>query len=401
MSVLSLQEALNILLDYTKVIEETECVALWHARSRVLSENIVAKHNQPPFDRSPLDGYAAFSGDIVTACQENPAHLRVIDEVCAGCVSAKEVVPGTAVRIMTGAPIPKGADCIVRQEDTDCGEDVVCIFRPEKHFGNYCFAGEDYRKGKTVLKKGCLLNAVEIGILASLGYEKAAVYRRPKAGVISTGDEIVLPGRELSPGKIYDSNLYSVAMQLEAYGVEMVFRECIPDNAVLVANQIGKAATDVDLIVTTGGVSVGKMDIMHDVLKLLGAKRLFWKIAIKPGMPTLAAVYQGALIICLSGNPFGAVVNTELLVKPVISKMSQRPDIAGKKMKATILNSYPKKSPVTRYIRGYYQNDQVWIADSSNASGVLSTMSGCNCLVVIPAGSAAVCPGDEADVILL
>lgn len=401
MNVLALQEAIDILLDHTGRVEETEQVGLWDARQRVLSEDAVAGHSQPPFDRSPLDGYAVCSRDIAEASRDNPATLQVIDEVCAGHVSAKEVEPGTAVRIMTGAPIPRGADCIVKQEDTDYGEDTVRIYRTEKHFGNYCFAGEDFRKGDRVLQKDCLLNSVEIGILASLGREKALVYRRPKAAVISTGDEVMCPGQELSPGKIYDSNLYTLALQLESYGTEVRNREWAPDDAVYVADRIRSMIEEVDLIVTTGGVSVGKKDIMHDVLKLLGAERLFWKIAIKPGMPTLAAEYQGKLIICLSGNPFGAAVNTELLVRPVIAKMSRREDLMPRRTKAILLNSYPKRSPVTRYIRAFYRDNQVRMADGSNDSGILSTMSGCNCLVEVPAGTPAVRQGDEVTVVLM
>lgn len=401
MNVLALQEAIDILLDHTGRVEETEQVGLWDARQRVLSEDAVAGHSQPPFDRSPLDGYAVCSGDIAEASEENPVRLEVIDEICAGSVSDRRVVPGTAIRIMTGAPIPEGADCIVKQEDTDYGEDAVWIHRKGKHFGNYCFAGEDFRKGETVLRKDCLLNAVEIGVLASLGRKKVSVYRKPRAAVISTGDEVMCPGRELLPGKIYDSNLYTQVLQLESYGAEVVCREWAPDDAACVAERIRAMIDHVDLIVTTGGVSVGKKDIMHDVLKLLGAERLFWRIAIKPGMPTLAALYQGKLMICLSGNPFGATVNTELLVRPVMAKLTGRQDLIPRRTRAVILNAYPKRSPVTRYIRAFYQDNQVRMADGSNDSGILSTMSGCNCLVEVPAGTQAVQPGDEVTVVLM
>lgn len=401
MKALQLNEALNILLDHVQEIEETERADLWKARGRVLAEDVFASHSQPPFDRSPLDGYAVQSGDIREASKEKPAELKVIDEVCAGYTTGKEVVSGTAVRIMTGAPIPKGADCIVGQEDTDYGEETVHIYRSEKHYGNYCFAGEDYKKGTLLLKKNLLINPVEIGLMANLGRTDAVVYRKPRVAVISTGDEIVWPGEALAPGKIYDSNLYTMAAMAESYGAEVIHREIAPDRAGLVARRIGDLAAQADLIVTSGGVSVGKKDIMHDVLKILEVEPLFWRVAIKPGMPTLTAEYRGKLLICLSGNPYGAAVNTELLVRPVIGKLGRRKDLAIRRKKAVIRNSYPKRSPVTRYIRAFYEGNEVWMANGSNDSGVLSTMSGCNCFVEVPAGTLSVNAGDEVSIVIM
>jgi molybdopterin molybdotransferase len=348
-----------------------------------------------------MDGYAVASYDLKGASPASPVKLRVVDEVCAGHVSLKEITPGTAVRIMTGAPIPKGADCIVKQENTDYGETEVRIYYEGKHYENYCFAGEDYEKGKCLLKEGCVLGPVEIGLLASLGRKCAPVYRRPKAAAIATGDEIIAPGEPLRPGKIYDSNLYTLVTQLESYGAEVAFRECAQDDAVYVADRIRSVSDAVDLIVTTGGVSVGKMDIMHNVLKLLEIEPLFWKIAIKPGMPTLAARYRGTLIICLSGNPYGAYANTELLIRPILKKMARRPDLEATRTTATILGSFPKKSPVTRYIRAFYRDHKVQPADGSNDSGTFSTLKGCNCLIEIPAGTPCVQEGDIVEVVLL
>jgi molybdopterin molybdotransferase len=219
--------------------------------------------------------------------------------------------------------------------------------------------------------------------------------------VISTGDEIIEPGADMVLGKIYDSNLYTVVAQLESYGAEVVYRECASDDSQFVASRIMEMAENVDLIVTTGGVSVGKMDIMHDVLNILDIKPLFWKVAIKPGMPTLTSIYNGKLMICLSGNPYGAFANTQLLVKPTVLKIANRPDYETKRVKATILNAYPKKSPVTRYVRAYYENNVVRLADGSNDSGIFSNLCGCNCMVEIPQGPGAVENGEEVTVVLL
>lgn len=398
---LLLKDALQMLLEQTKEIKECEIISLWEAAGRVLAEDIIAVRNQPPFDRSPLDGYAVRSEDLKGASKEHPVTLRVIDEVDAGHVTESQVERGMAVRIMTGAPIPKGADCVVGQEDTDYGEEQVKVYEEIAYHKNYCFEGEDYGEGDLLLKKGIQIGAVESGVLASLGLQEISVFRRPKVSVITTGDEIVLPGEELLPGKIYDSNLYTLVTRLRTFGVEIKDFGRSVDDAEEVAKRIQKAFEDSDLVITTGGVSVGKKDIMHDVLKIMGAKRLFWKIAMKPGMPTLCALYQGKLLICLSGNPFGATTNLELLVRPVLAKMTGRKDLRIVKKRAICQSEFSKKSFVTRYVRAYYDGSNVQMGKGSNASGILSSMCGCNCLIEIPAGTERVDVGDEVEVVLL
>lgn len=401
MSELTLNQARELLLAKTEKIEETEEILLWECVGRTLAEDVLAKRDQPPFPRSPLDGYAVRSGDIAEASRECPARLQVIDEVDAGHVSGRRVEEGCAIRIMTGAPIPEGADCIVRQEDTDYGEETVEIYKQIRAWENYCFAGEDYKAGSKILKRGARLGSIELGTLASLGLEKALVFRRVRAAVLTTGDELALPGEELKPGKIYDSNLYTLVTRLTGLGVETVRKGRTGDNPEEAAAWIREAARETDLILTTGGVSVGKKDIMHDVLKLLNVRRLFWKIAIKPGMPTLCAQYEGKLLICLSGNPFGAAVNLELLVRPVLAEMTGRKELEPKRIRAVAESEFPKRSGVTRYVRAFYKDGKVRIPEGSNASGILSSMCGCNCLIEIPAGTPEVKRGDEAWVILL
>lgn len=398
---LALEKAVELLLGKVKKIEETECISLWDAVGRIVAGDIHAGHDQPPFSRSPLDGYAVRSEDIKEATKEHPAALTVLCEVDAGHVSKYSVRPGTAVRIMTGAPIPDGADCIVGQEDTDYGEDIVNIYETVGPYENYCFQGEDYKAGTKLLTQGTKLGAVEIGVLASLGREDVVVYRSPKAAVITTGDEIVLPGEKLEDGKIYDSNLYTLVTRLTSLGIEVTRKERAEDEAALVADRIRIAAEDADIIITTGGVSVGRKDIMHEVLELLPSKRLFWRIAIKPGMPTLCAEYEGKLLICLSGNPYGATVNLELLVRPLLAKMSGRNELKLQRVWAMSESVFPKKSMVTRYVRAYYEDGRVRIPEGSNASGILSSMCGCNCLIELPSGTPKLKKGDEVCVILL
>lgn len=401
MDALMLEEALELILSRGKKIDECEEIALWDVVGRVLAEDVVAQRNQPPFPRSPLDGYAVRSSDIKGASREYPVTLTVITEVDAGHVVQEMVGEGEAIRIMTGAPIPDGADCIIGQEDTDYGESRVNVYEEVEAWQNYCFEGEDYRAGTILLKKGTVLGSAEAGILASLGLTRVCVYRRPRIAVITTGDEILLPGEELLPGKIYDSNLYALVTRLRSWGVEISAKMRVEDDAKKVAELVKKVMTDADLVVTTGGVSVGKKDIMHEVLKILNCEKLFWRIAVKPGMPTLCASCQGKLLVCLSGNPYGAVANLELLIRPLLAEMTGREDLKIQRRRAVCENTFPKKSMVTRYVRAHYSDGKVRIASGSNASGILSSMCGCNCLIVIPAGTERIEKDDEVEVILL
>lgn len=401
MDALMLEEALELILSRGKKIDECEEIALWDVVGRVLAEDVVAQRNQPPFPRSPLDGYAVRSSDIKGASREYPVTLTVIAEVDAGHVVQEMVGEGEAIRIMTGAPIPDGADCIIGQEDTDYGESRVNVYEEVEAWQNYCFEGEDYRAGTILLKKGTVLGSAEAGILASLGLTRVCVYRRPRIAVITTGDEILLPGEELLPGKIYDSNLYALVTRLRSWGVEISAKMRVEDDAQKVAELVKKVMTDADLVVTTGGVSVGKKDIMHEVLKILNCEKLFWRIAVKPGMPTLCASCQGKLLVCLSGNPYGAVANLELLIRPLLAEMTGREDLKIQRRRAVCENTFPKKSMVTRYVRAHYSDGKVRIASGSNASGILSSMCGCNCLIVIPAGTERIEKDDEVEVILL
>ncbi|MGN0314255.1 MAG: gephyrin-like molybdotransferase Glp [Fusicatenibacter sp.] len=401
MNILQLEDALQLLLNRIEKVEESEQVSITDGAGYILGEDLRAGMSHPPFPRSPLDGYALRSKDISDACREAPAVLQVIDEVMAGHASEKTVRPGTAVRIMTGAPIPEGADTIVRQEDTDYGECTVQIYVSQNAWDNYCFAGEDYMAGDIVLRKGTCLGAVEIGIASSLGLENIRFYRKPRVVVLTTGDEVVSPGCPLKPGQIYDSNMLMLSTQLKLWGMDVILSELCMDDPEVMAEKIRTASQNADLVVTTGGVSVGKKDIMHDVFKLLGCEQIFWRIAIKPGMPTLAGMYEGRLLICLSGNPYGAIVNLQLLVRPVLVKMAGRVDLAVRNTKAVMVNAYPKRSRTRRYVRAFYREGMVRAVDGPNDSGILSNMCGCNCLIAIPAGTEALQAGDTVSVVLI
>ncbi|MCB7522119.1 molybdopterin molybdotransferase MoeA [[Clostridium] hylemonae] len=397
----TLEEAQRILNAHVKQTEGTKECSLSEALGRRIGEDLAARTDQPPFPRSPLDGYAVRAGDIRGACAQNPAVLNVAGELPAGVPAVQSLGPGQAVRIMTGAPIPEGADAVIRQEDTDYGEEKVQIYRSVKPCENICFQGEDYRAGTHVIRNGERMDAVNIALAAGMGYERVRVKKKPAVAVLTTGSELQEPGRPLKPGAVYDSNRYLVEARLREWGITPFYAGRIEDDAGKAAGCLAGISKEADLIITTGGVSVGRMDIMHDVIERLGAERLFWRVKLKPGSPAMASVYEGAVIISLSGNPFGAAAGMELLVRPALYHMTGDSALAPVRQQAVMENGFPKKSGSRRFVRAVWASGMVRVPEGSHSSGSLSSMKGCNCLIDIPAGNEGLCKGDSVWIILL
>lgn len=379
-------------------LEELPLEKAW---GRITGCDSTSALDQPPFDRSPLDGYALRAEDTAGAGPDHPVKLVVNQEITAGEAPAKPIGPGQAARIMTGAPIPEGADCILRQEDTDYGEEIVTIYRELKAYDNYCHAGEDFRKGDCLLPAGTRLGAVELGILASMGAGRIKVRRRLRAAVFTTGDELTEPGKPLAPGKIYNSNLYMLRSRLEELGAEVAAAGVLPDTESGAAESLAEVLPRVDVILTTGGVSVGKKDILHGVLDRMGAEKIFWRVKVKPGTPTIFAMARGVPILALSGNPFGALTHLELLARPLLSMLSGDTSLEAPEARGILQNPFPKGSSMRRIVRGFFREGKVYLPQGLHSSGVLSSMQGCNCLIDIPAGSRGLAAGEEVSVILL
>ena len=401
MEKLTVEQALEALLEHTKVIEETETVPLLQACGRVLAKDMIAGFDNPPFDRSPVDGYACKAEDITDASESHPVQLTVLEEIDAGQYSRVTVEKGQAVRIMTGAAIPKGCDCCVRQEDTDYGEETVRIFRPTGQWQNYCYQGENFKNGTVLLKKGDKIGFIEAGILASMGVIKVKVYRRVRAAVLTIGDEVMAPGKRLIPGKIYDCNQGLLAARMKEFGAELVEVAAIEDRPQAMTAALERIAPSVDLIVTTGAVSVGKKDIMHEALEMAGAKRIFWHIQMKPGMPTLFSMYQDTPVISLSGNPFGVAVSIDLLLRPVLHKITQDEALKTVRKKCLLKNKFSKTIRGRRYVRAMTDGETVTIPTGLHSNGVLSSLVGCNCLIEMQEGQTGTNAGEMAEVILL
>lgn len=379
------------------VLEE-EQVPLPQALGRTLRRPVFAPFPQPPFDRSPLDGYALRAADIVSASEEMPALLRVAEKVCAGQVPRHPLAPGQAVRVMTGAMLPPGADCVIRQEDTDLGEERVRIFHAAAAGENRCLAGEEYAAGTLLLDRGTRMDAAALAVAAGAGMERLWVCRRARTAVIATGDELCAPGCPLPPGKVYDVNTAYLEARLGQLGMP-------PDVSIRSSDTLEgivralEACAGSDLIVTTGGVSVGERDLMEPALTAWGAEVVFHGVAMKPGMPTLLARRGGTVVLALSGNPFAAAVAFELFARPVLGWMTEAPGLEMERTTALAAADFQKPGgAVRRYLRGRLERGTVTVPGAQR-NGQMRSMVGCNCLVELPGG--AMRQGDRVDILIL
>ena len=396
---ISLEQALDILMDHV-THGKTERTPLEDCLGLVLSEDVYALLDMPPFSRSAQDGYALCSKDSIGATGENPVKLKVTGKIYAGDHLDVQVKPGEAVRIMTGAMIPVGADCVLRQEDTDEGEDVVQIYKAVESGCSICFKGEEYKKGHTLLHAGTKIDAAALAVASGNGIMELPVYERVKAAVVSSGSEVVEPGTPLTPGKIYNTNTIYMKARLSQLGARVMMTRTVGDDLGVMAEALKQAADQAELVVTTGGVSVGQKDLTEEALLSIGAKILFHGIAIKPGMPTLAAEKDGVLFIGLSGNPFSAAIPFEMLARMVLSEKMSDPSLKLRRETLTAVTGFSKDSRKRRFLRGKAEGKEVWLPDQQ-ANGQMRSMVGCNCLIEIPAGSGPIKAGDKVEVLWL
>src|SRR5256886_6123416 len=372
---------------------------LLYALGLVLVDDVAADRDVPPFRNSAMDGYAVRGGGVASA----RVGLRVIGEVAAGGFPDRAVGPGEAMRIMTGAPMPDGADTVVRVEDTDNASDVVTIAAATQRGTATRQAGEDLRKGETILTEGTVLRAAEIGLLASAGRARIRVRKRPQVAVSSTGDEIVDLDAPLERGQIRDSNRYSLASAIRASGAEPWVRGIVRDSpdALRAALREGLAA---DAIVTSGGVSIGDHDHMKPVLSELGTID-FWAIAIRPGRPLAFGELKDGdrrvPIFGLPGNAVSALVTFEIFVRPALFRMQGRANVSRPRAKARLLEPVDKPDFLRVFARGVHDPDAGTVRlTGPQGSGILRSMSLANCLIDLPVGPSRFEAGETVDVIL-
>lgn len=375
-----------------------ELVPVRQAVGRILTRPVSAPLAQPPFDRSPLDGYAVRAADLAGASAEHPAVLTVTDTLFAGDESRVPVSPGQAVRLMTGAMLPAGADCVIRQEDTDRGTIQVQIFKALPSGANCIRRGEEYGPGDCLLAAGQRVDPAAAAVAAGAGLTALPVRRRPRAAVLATGDEVCPPGQPLTPGKIHDANTAYLTARLDQLGVDCR-AEAVGDDEAALAAALTRLGREADLVVTTGGVSVGQKDFLETVLRHLGAELLFHGIAMKPGMPTLCALREGTVFLCLSGNPFSAAVAFELLAPPALAVLAEDPALLPVRTTARAAADIEKAGTPRRFLRATCRGGVV-TAPGSQANGQMRSMVGCNCLVDMAEGTVCIRKDEPVSVVL-
>ena len=386
---------------------EIEWVHLEESLHRYLAEDVTADHDVPAFDRSPYDGFAVRASDTAGASREHPVRFEVIDHIGAGAVSEKTLGPFQAVRIMTGAQIPEGADSVVMLElvktYSEGEKQYMELKRSFQPGDNISKKGEDAEKGSVLLMKGTRITSGVIALLATFGYASVPVVKKPVIGIIATGTELLNVSDPLVPGKIRNSNASMVMAQVEEAGGTPLYLGKISDDFEESFDAVKKALEKVDFLITTGGVSVGDFDFLPAIYEKLGAEVLFNKIAMRPGSVTTVAHLDGKLLFGLSGNPSACFVGFELFVKPSVRTwlLDQKPYALC--AVAVLSRDFPKPNPFTRFVRSFVSvKDGMLQAEpvGLDKSSAVTSLADANALVVLPGGTRGYEAGRRVHVLL-
>ena len=388
--------------------EKIEFVSLQQAHGRFLAEDVAADADVPAFNRSPYDGYAIRSVDSEEASSENPVTFQVVGQIGAGFLFEKEVGVREAVRIMTGAPIPQGCDAVVMLELTNTFEEndqmYMSIKRTFEAGTNISYKGEDVQKGAILIEKGQYINPGVVALLATFGFDQVPVFRKPIVGVIATGSELLEPNETLQPGKIRNSNAYMTMAQIERAGATAKYYGKLSDDLHVCIDAVKKALQEVDILITTGGVSVGDYDYLPAIYEAIGADVLFNKVAMRPGSVTTVAARDGQLLFGLSGNPSACYVGFELFVRPIVRTAFGNKNPHLRKELAVLGADFKKANPFTRFVRANvsFENGQlVAVPSGFDKSSAVSSLANANILTVLPGGSRGYEKGMQVEVLLL
>jgi molybdopterin molybdotransferase len=399
---LTVDEALERILSHIKPLGY-EKVSILEALGRVISEDIHTNWDIPPLDNSAMDGYAVKWEDIKTSSDDRPIRLEVIEDLPAGFVSKKELQRGEAIRIMTGAPIPKGADTVIQSEDTIKEDRFVDILKAAPIGESIRKAGEDVRKGDQVIGQGDFIRPAEVGMLASVGRSFVSVFQRPLVAILCTGDELVDVDGDLGEGKIISSNSYTLAAQVKDCGAIPVQLGIAKDRKDEIENML-RRGTRADVLISSAGISVGDYDFVKDALKDVGMEMVFWRVAMKPGRPLAFGTIGGKPVFGLPGNPVSSMVAFEQFVRPSLLKMMGHHQIFRPIIEAVLKEDIEKKPGRRHFIRGLVSFDKgcyFVTTTGEQGSGILRSMLRANGLIVIPEDIGEVRAGEKVKVQLL
>jgi len=370
--------------------------------SRILAQDVTASFDIPPRDNSAMDGFAVIAADVAGATEQNPVVLQVIEDVPAGKVAVKSIKSGQAIRIMTGAQIPEGADAVVPVELTSKGiQNIeVRILNAVKQGANIRRQGEDVQAGQSLITKGTQLRPQEVGLIASLGLAEVLVARQPVVGIISSGNEIAAPGQPLKPGQIYDANRFSIGGQVKEAGAVVNDYGIVPDDLDAIKNILNKAAQECDVIITSGGVSVGDYDLMKQALSELGQMN-FWQVKQKPGKPLAFGHINGKPVVGLPGNPVSSMVVCDQYVRPLLLKMQGATNIFRVQVTAYSDQEIKKQAGRTEFLRtkvSWQDGAYHAVLTGPQGSGILTSMVQADGLMILPEECDGVKQGDMVSV---
>ncbi|WP_212042810.1 molybdopterin molybdotransferase MoeA [Bacillus safensis] len=401
------EEAIKKVHQYEKH-GEIEWVPLKDSLGRFIAEDILADHDVPAFDRSPYDGFALRAEDTKEASSAHPVEFEVIDHIGAGMVSAETIGPFQAIRIMTGAKIPNGANVVIMIELTKTfkkdGKSFMSLKRPLKKGDNISRQGEEVLKGNVMVKKGTAVTSGVTALLATFGYAVVPVVKKLVIGIISTGTELLQVSDAMVDGKIRNSNLSMVYAQVLEAGADPLDLGGVSDDFDKSYHAVKEAMSKVDILITTGGVSVGDFDFLPAIYEKLGAKVLFNKVAMRPGsVTTVAAMPNGQLLFGLSGNPAACFVGFELFVKPTIYKWYMKENPFPAFAEAKLTHDFPKANPFTRFVRAALQftGSQISVTPTGlDKSSAVTSIAEADCFIMLPGGTRGFQAGDQVDVLL-
>ncbi|MBI2987063.1 MAG: molybdopterin molybdotransferase MoeA [Deltaproteobacteria bacterium] len=399
---ISVYEAIEVILNQISPLSGEE-VPILQAAGRVLCEDVCSRRSVPPFSNSAMDGYAVRWQDVAEASPANPVTLRILESVPAGYVAKRRVVEGSAIKIMTGAPLPRGADTVVRVEHTESAGDDVRINRVDGSGSHIREAGEDIQKGQMILEKGKVLSPADIGLMASVGKSRVRVYRRPTVGVISTGDELLEVGDRPRAGKIVNSNSYTLAAAIRETGAISVALGIVRDKRKSLAS-VFKRALRYDAVITSGGISMGDYDLVKEALGDVGVEMQFWHVAQRPGHPMAFGRIGRKPVFGLPGNPVSSAVSFLLYARPALLKLMGHRNLFLPVIQATLEHEIKKSRGVKEFIRcrlRFEEGRSFASSTGAQGAGMLRSLSLAQGLIVAGEEQTFLEEGSQVPVILL